>query len=89
MVGHNEIDLMKVDLFLQILHKIKTVRRPYGVDQDRLFFFDQVSVLAGAVHDGIVIPVEALQFPVNIADPANISFYMLSTLLQLLVYYLL
>ena len=65
-------------LFLQVLHKIKTVRRSYGVDQDRLFLFDQVSVLAGAVHDGIVIPMEAFQFPVNLADPADISFYMLS-----------
>ena len=78
MICHNEIDLMKVDLFLQIVHKIKTVRRPYSIDQDRLFLFDQVSVLAGTVHDAVIVTVETLQFPINIADPADISLYMLS-----------
>ena len=45
-IGDDDINLMKVDFLFQILHKIKTMGCPYGVDQDRLFLFDQVSVLA-------------------------------------------
>ncbi len=47
---------------------------------------NQVGVLAGAVHDGIVITVKALQFPINISYPADISFYMLSHRLPLLLF---
>ena len=62
-------------LFLQVLHKIKTVRRSYGVDQDRLFLFDQICILTGTVHDAVIVTVEALQFPIDIAYPNDISFY--------------
>ena len=45
---------------------------------------NQVGVLAGAVHDGIVITVKSLQFPIDISYPADITFYMLSHRLLLL-----
>jgi len=78
MISHDEVDLLEVALPFQVLHEIKAMGRPNRVDQDGLSFLDQVGVLAGAVHDGIIVPMEALQLPVDIADPADISLDVLS-----------
>ena len=77
-IGDDEIDLMKVDLFFQVLNKIKTVRRPNGIDQNSFLFFNQIGVLTGAIHNGIIITMKTFQFPVNISDPTDVSFYQLS-----------
>ena len=81
-ICHNEVDLFEVDLFFEILHEVKAVRGPDGVDQRRFFFLDQIGVLAGPIHDRIIVAVEALQLPVDIADPAHVIFYVFSLKLK-------
>ena len=73
-VGDDEIDLFQVNFFFQILDEIEAVRRPYGIDQDRLLLLDQIGILAGTVHDGIIVPVKALQLPVDVPHPAYVVF---------------
>ena len=84
-VGNNEINLVKVNLLLQILDKIETVRCPDGIDEHGFFFLNQVGILAGTVHDRVIVTVKALQFPIDIADPAHISFYMLPHIVLLML----
>ena len=77
-VGHDEIDLMEVNLFFQILHELVAVRHPYRIDEDGLLLLDKIGVLAGAVFDGVVVPMKLLQLPIDIPDPAHVAFDMLS-----------
>ena len=85
MVRHDKIDLLQIDLLFQVLDKFKSVRRPHRINKDRFFFLDQIGILAGTVHDRIIISMKGLQFPVDIANPAYISFYMLSQIFTLLI----
>ena len=45
-VGHDEVYLLQVNFFFQILHESETVGCPDGVDEHRFFLFDEVGVLA-------------------------------------------
>ena len=78
MVCNDVIDVREIDLPLQIFDKLLPVRRPDGVDQNVLPLPDQIGILTAPVQNGIVIPVEGLQFPVKIANPCHISLYLLS-----------
>ena len=78
MVGNDEVDFVQIDFPFEVFHKFRTMWRPHRVDQNGLFLFDEVCVLAGAVHDGIIVTMEVFEFPVDIADPADIAFNVLS-----------
>ena len=77
-VGNDVVDLVQIDFLFQVFDKVETMGNPDRIDEDRLFFFNQIGVLAGAVVNRIIIAVEAFQFPIDIANPADITFYMFS-----------
>ena len=77
-IRHDEVDLLQIDLPLQILHELVAVRHPYRIDEDGLLLLDKIGVLAGAVFDGVVVPMKLLQLPIDIPDPAHVAFDMLS-----------
>ena len=74
-VGDDEVDLVEVDFLLEVFDEVEAVGGPDGVDEDVFFFLYEVGVLAGAIADGIVVAVEGFEFPVDIADPVYIVFY--------------
>lgn len=43
MVGYDEVNLLQIDLLFEILYKVKSMRRPYRIDQNSLLFLDQIS----------------------------------------------
>ena len=77
-VGHDAVDLGEVDLALEVAHEVKAVGCPDGVHEDGLLLLDEVGVLARAVLDGVVIAMKALELPVDVAHPADVSRYLLA-----------
>ena len=60
MICHNEINLFQINFFFQILHKVKTVGCPNRIHQNRLFFLDEIGILAGTINNGIIISMKML-----------------------------
>ena len=44
-VGYDEVNLLKIYLLLQILHKVKSMRRPYRVDQNSFLILALLTLL--------------------------------------------
>ena len=60
MICHDEINFFQINFFFQILHKVKTMRSPNRIHQNRLFFLDEIGILAGTINNGIIISMKML-----------------------------
>lgn len=60
MVTYDEINLIQINFRCQIIDKFCGMRFPHSINEDCLFLFDQVGVLARAVINTVIGTVEFL-----------------------------
>lgn len=76
MIHDDGIDALEIDFLLEVLYEIKPMWNPNRIDENGLFLFDEIRILAGAVVDGIIISMEMFELPVEVSDPTDIALYM-------------
>ena len=68
-VTYDEINRIQINFRFQIINELRGMRFPHSIDENRLFLFNQVRILARTIINAVIRTVKLLQFPVDFTNP--------------------
>jgi hypothetical protein len=70
-VGHNHIDLRRIDNLSDIFYKFILKGFPGGVHEDNLFINNKIGIIGGSPMGGKLMPMELPQSPIHDPNPIH------------------